>query len=228
MSRQFDAVLFDLDGTLVDTAPDMVRVLFDMLKAYDSPLLSYDVARASVSNGSLGLVRLAFPAVGEEKQAELQQEYLRRYEEILSGPSVSSVLFPGLPNLIDVLDQHQRPWGIVTNKPQRMTDPLLTHLGLSKRTGCAISGDTLLERKPHPAPLLLGSEQIGAAPARTIYVGDARRDIEAGRAAGMATIAAAYGYITDDDNPNLWEADNMVASTEELAKILFKAVNLAI
>lgn len=228
MTRQFDAVLFDLDGTLVDTAPDMVRVLFDMLDAYDSPSLSYDVARASVSNGSLGLVRLAFPDVGEQKQGELQQEYLQRYEETLSGPSVSSVLFPGLPELIDVLDQHERPWGIVTNKPQRMTDPLLTHLGLSGRAGCAISGDTLPERKPHPAPLLLGSQQIGAAPARTIYVGDARRDIEAGRAAGMATIAAAYGYITADDNPDLWEADNTVANTKELAKILFKAVNLAI
>ena len=228
MTRQFEAVLFDLDGTLVDTAPDMVRVLFDMLHAYDRPPLPYDVARASVSNGSLGLIRLAFADFDEQKQAALQQEYLQRYEKILGGPSVSSVLFPGLPELIDRLDEHRRPWGIVTNKPQRMTDPLLAHLGLAGRTGCAISGDTLPERKPHPAPLLLGCEQIGTKPAKTIYVGDARCDIEAGRAAGMATIAAAYGYITPDDDPNHWAADDMAANTKELAKILFKAVNLAI
>ncbi|NOX70267.1 MAG: HAD-IA family hydrolase [Gammaproteobacteria bacterium] len=228
MTRQFDAVLFDLDGTLVDTAPDMVRVLFDMQRAYDRVLLSYDVARASVSNGSLGLVRLAFPNFDEPRQAELQQEFLQRYEKLLSGAAVSSVLFPGLPELLDALDAHRRPWGIVTNKPQRMTDPLLVHLGLAERTGCAISGDTLPERKPNPAPLLLGCEQIGTDAAKTLYVGDARRDIEAGCAAGMTTVAATYGYITADDNPHLWGADNMAANTKELAKILCKAVNLPV
>jgi len=228
MTRQFDAVLFDLDGTLVDTAPDMVRVLFDMQQVHDSPLLPYDVARASVSNGSLGLVQLAFPDLDAHAQTQLQREFLQRYEQLLSGPTVSSVLFPGMPELLDVLDSHQRPWGIVTNKPQRMTDPLLTHLGLAERTGCAISGDTLPERKPDPAPLVLGSEQIGSVATRTVYVGDARRDIEAGCAAGMATIAATYGYITADDNPALWGADQIAANTKELAKILCKAVSLTV
>ena len=227
MTGRHEAVLFDLDGTLVDTAKDMVRVLFDMIEAYGIPTLSYARARASVSNGSLGLIQTAFPDLVAAKQAKLQQEYLSRYEDLLREPSVESILFPGMPELIDTLDQHGRPWGIVTNKPQRMTDPLLAHLGLSDRAGCAISGDTLAERKPHPAPLLLGSDQIGTPPGKTIYVGDARRDIEAGRAAGMKTVAVTYGYITADDDPALWEADDMAANTGELTKILLKAVNLA-
>ncbi len=228
MTGYHQAVLFDLDGTLIDTAPDMVRVLFDMLEAYDNPALPYATARASVSNGSLGLIQTAFPDRELQEQTKLQQEYLDRYEEVLGGSVVESVLFPGMAEIIDALEEHERPWGIVTNKPQRMTDPLLVHLGLADRASCAISGDTLAERKPHPAPLLLGSDQIGTPPERTIYVGDAQRDIEAGRAAGMMTIAATYGYITADDDPDRWEADSMAANTAELTKILSKAVNLLI
>lgn len=228
MTGHQKGVLFDLDGTLVDTAPDMVRVLFDMLEAYGGPEISYATARASVSNGSLGLIQTAFPDLDAREQAKLQQEYLGRYEDVLSAPSVASVLFPGMAELLDSLDQHERPWGIVTNKPQRMTDPLLVHLELVDRAGCAISGDTLPERKPHPAPLLLGSDQIGTSPAETIYVGDAQRDIEAGRAAGMMTVAATYGYITADDDPSRWAADEMAANIAELTKILSQAVNLHI
>ena len=228
MTYPFQAVLFDLDGTLVDTAPDMVRVLFDMLEGDGSPPLPYDLVRASVSNGSLALVQLAYPDVGQQQQTELQQEYLRRYEEIVCGTSILSAVFPGLPELLDELDNNERPWGIVTNKPQRMTDPLLRHLGLADRAACAISGDTLPERKPHPAPLLLGSQQIGAAAAETIYVGDSSRDIEAGRAAGMMTVAATYGYIKAGDNPHHWQADELAANTKELTKMLLKAVNLAV
>lgn len=228
MNDDFEAILFDLDGTLVDTAPDMLSALFDMMNAYGKSVLNDEIARASVSNGSLALVQLGFPDDGAQRHEDLQQEFLDRYEEIICRASVSSIVFPGLSELIDALDQGGRPWGIVTNKPQRMTTPLLDRLGLADRVACAISGDTLPERKPHPAPLLLGCEQIGVAPDKTIYVGDARRDIEAGRAAGMLTVAAAYGYIMADDNPELWGADEMVANTKELAKMLLKAVNLAV
>ncbi len=227
MNDDFEAILFDLDGTLVDTAPDMLSALFAMMNVEDKPALTYEIARASVSNGSLALVQLGFPDVGAQRHADLQQEFLTRYEKIVCRAPVSSVVFPGLSELIDTLDQGGRPWGIVTNKPHRMTTPLLKQLGLAERAACAISGDTLPERKPHPAPLLLGCEQMGVAPEKTIYVGDARRDIEAGRAAGLLTVAAAYGYIAADDNPDLWEADETVANTEELTKILLKAVNLA-
>ena len=133
-----------------------------------------------------------------------------------------------MPELIDTLDQNSLPWGIVTNKPARFTRPLLEQLNLSERAACAISGDTLAERKPHPAPLLMASREIGIEPEQAIYVGDAQRDIEAGRRAGMSTIGVTYGYITAGDDPDLWEADEMAADTKELTKILLKAVNVAL
>ena len=131
-----------------------------------------------------------------------------------------------LLELLDVLDARQLPFGVVTNKPQHLTDPLLATLGLSDRLSCCVSGDTLAQRKPDPAPLLYGCEQAGVPPHRAVYVGDAARDIEAGRAAGMSTIAAAYGYIVPGDEPASWNADAIATDTKELAKILLKAVNL--
>ncbi len=223
--NDLEAILFDLDGTLVDTAPDMVRVLADMLAAHGAPALPYPLVRSTVSNGSLGLVRLGFPDADDARQRELQQEYLERYEQEVYR---DSLVFPGLTELLDALDAVRRPWGVVTNKPERMTEPLLAALGLIERAACAISGDTLPQRKPDPAPLLLAAEQTGVAPARTVYVGDALRDIEAGRAAGMLTVAAAYGYITADDSPERWQADRIAADTAELTTILKKAVNLPV
>ena len=224
MTNDKGAVLFDLDGTLVDTALDMVGVLFDMLDSHGGDKPPYELARASVSNGSLALIRLAFPGAEERSQLELQQEYLDRYEKTVCK---DSVLFPGMPELIDIFDRNGLPWGIVTNKPGRLTRPLLEQLNILERAACAISGDTLPERKPHPAPLLLASRQIGIEPEQTIYVGDAQRDIEAGRRAGMSTIGVTYGYITAEDDPDLWGADEMAADTKELTKILLKAVNVA-
>ena len=223
MIRGMRAVLFDLDGTLVDTAPDMVEVLFRMMDSHARPRLRYELVRSHVSNGSLGLVRLGFPDADAERLRRLQHEYLDRYEERLCE---ASSLFPGLAGLLDELDRHGRPWGVVTNKPRRMTEPLLEQLGLRSRMACAISGDTLPQRKPHPAPLLLAAEEARIEPASVVYVGDAARDIEAGRAAGMRTIAAAYGYITADDDAARWQADAVASDTAELAQILRKAVNL--
>jgi len=219
----FDAILFDLDGTLVDTAPDMVAVLLGMQKDHGLTLLPYDLARSHVSNGAVGLIRLAFPEADDALMQQLHQEYLDRYENAVC---VDSTLFPELGELLDELDAAGRPWGVVTNKPMRMTDPLLAGLGLSSRAACSISGDTLPQRKPDPAPLLLASQQIGVPSEQMVYVGDAVRDIEAGRAAGMYTIAASYGYITDDDDPRTWEADLIAADTRELTHYLLKGVTL--
>ena len=217
------SVLFDLDGTLVDTAPDMARVLADMLHAHGYPELPYDKTRSVVSNGSLGLIQLGFPDADSERQRSLQQEYLDRYEQEVCR---DSAVFPGLLDLIGRLERQRRPWGIVTNKPARMTEPLLTDLGLAERTACAISGDTLPQRKPDPAPLLYACRLAGVEPDRALYIGDAERDIAAGRAAGMATIAAAYGYITDDDDPARWEADAIAADTDQLTELVARALNL--
>ncbi len=219
----FDAILFDLDGTLIDTAPDMVATLHGMQKEHGLALLPYDLARSHVSNGALGLVRLAFPEADEAQTKQLHQAYLERYADAVC---VESTLFPDLDGLLDKLDAGGRPWGVVTSKPMRMTDPLLASLGLSGRAACAISGDTLPQRKPHPAPLLLASQQIGVPAEKTVYVGDAVRDIEAGRAAGMFTIAASYGYITDDDDPGTWDADLIAGNILELTHYLLKGVNL--
>jgi len=219
----FDAILFDLDGTLVDTAPDMVATLLGMQKEQGLELLPYDLARSHVSNGAAALVRLAFPDADEVQTKQLHQDYLRRYEDAVC---VESTLFPDLDLLLDKLDACGRPWGVVTNKPMRMTEPLLAALGLSTRVACSISGDTLPQRKPHPAPLLLASQQVGVPAEKTVYVGDAARDIEAGRAAGMVTIAACYGYITADDDPGSWDADLVARDTRELTHHLLKGVTL--
>jgi phosphoglycolate phosphatase len=223
-SARNGGVFFDLDGTLVDTAPDMVAVLTALQKDNGGMPVPYKTARASVSNGALGLIRLAFPAVDESERSRLLQEFLDRYEQAVC---IDSALFPGVPELLELLESHGRPWGVVTNKPERMTDPLLRKLGLSERVSCAVSGDTLPQRKPHPAPLLLACERSGVEPDRSVYVGDDARDIMAGRAAGMTTIAAAYGYIVAEDSPDLWEADYIAADTNELAKLILKAVRLA-
>ena len=220
---QADAVLFDLDGTLVDTAPDMARVLVDMLEKRDLAAPPYETVRSFVSNGSLGLVQLGFPDRDEHAQRELQQEYLDLYAAEVCR---DSGVFPHLSGLLERLDDAGHRWGIVTNKPERMTLPLLEHLGLAERTACAVSGDTLKQRKPHPAPLLHACRIAGLSPRTTLYVGDAERDIAAGRAAGMATVAAGYGYITADDDARRWQADALASSTQELVTIIEKAVSL--
>lgn len=218
-----EAVLFDLDGTLIDTAPDMVAVLAELQKDNGFEPLPYATARANVSNGAMGLIRLAFSMLDDAERNRLHKDYLERYE---AAVCIGSTVFPGLSALLDRLDEHARPWGVVTNKPQRMTEPLLEKLGLSGRVACTVSGDTLPERKPHPAPMLHACKMAGVSPGRTIYVGDAARDIEAGRAAGMRTIAAAYGYIRPDDDPYAWQADQIAADTGELTRMIVKALDL--
>jgi len=220
---EYNAVLFDLDGTLIDTAPDMVTVLQLVQQEHGIEPAPYDVARSYVSNGAIGLLTLGFPEVEIEFGDELHQQYLERYAEMICQ---ESRVFDSLDGLLDQLDDLDCPWGIVTNKPEQLTVPLLVALGLAERSSCIVSGDTLSVRKPDPAPLLLGCDLIGVDAATSIYIGDAERDIEAGRRAGMATIAAGYGYITPDDDPREWDANVIATTTEELAQIVLKAVNL--
>lgn len=218
-----EAVLFDLDGTLVDTAPDMVAVLQDLQRAYGQAPVDYEFGRAHVSNGALGLLAIAFPGTVHELGSPLHVEYVDRYAQRVCE---ASSLFPGLSALLDELDAAGRPWGVVTNKPARLTLPLLEALSLISRSACTVSGDSLARRKPDPAPLLHACELGGMRPETTIYVGDALRDIQAGRNAGMPTVAAAYGYVTPDDDPCSWGADRVATDTDELSQILRKAVTL--
>jgi len=220
---EYNAVLFDLDGTLVDTAPDMVAALHLLQREHSVILSPYELARSNVSNGAIGLLRVGFPELEIEFGDEMHQLYLERYADNIC---VESRVFAGIIELLDQLEGLGCPWGVVTNKPEYLTLPLLAALKLADRSGCVISGDTLSVRKPDPAPLLLACDIIGVDPGMAIYVGDAGRDIEAGQRAGMATIAAGYGYITEDDDPREWDADVIATSTEELSQIVLKAVNL--
>lgn len=222
-SRSFDAVLFDLDGTLIDTAPDMVAVLQTMQQDHDMAPVDYDLGRSNVSNGAIGLLKVGFPDRTIEFNSPLHLEYLERYEAQVCR---DSVLFDGLDTLLDQLESAKRIWGIVTNKPERMTHPLLAALELDGRSAVIVCGDTLPTRKPDPAPMHHACSLAGVEAARTIYVGDALRDIEAGRAAGMGTIAAGYGYVTADDDPAAWDADLIAADVAELTQMVLKAVNL--
>jgi phosphoglycolate phosphatase len=221
----FEAVLFDLDGTLADTAPDMVGALQEMQRDKGYPPVQYEQGRATVSNGALGLLKLGFPDTDDAFRTGLMCEYIERYKANLCN---KTVVFAGIDTLLDQLDAANLAWGVVTNKPAHLTDPLMRSLQLASRCACIVSGDTLTTRKPAPEPMLYACELAGVRPQHTMYVGDAARDIEAGRAAGLATIAATYGYIMADDDPAEWNADAIAASTQELAKIVAKAVNLVI
>ena len=220
---EYNAVFFDLDGTLVDTAPDMVAILQRLQQERGIDPVSYDLGRSYVSNGAVGLLSLGFPELEIEAGDEMHQQYLELYAEAIC---VESRVFDGLEALIDRLDEMGCPWGVITNKPTQLTIPLLGALGLADRSACMVSGDTLTVRKPDPAPMLLACDIAGVDAETSIYIGDAERDIEAGQRAGMATIAAAYGYITADDDPREWDADVIAMTTEELTQIVLNAVNL--
>lgn len=207
-----DIVLFDLDGTLIDTAPEMARALNALLLAEDREPLPFETVRPHVSHGSTGLLRLAFGDVLAPDETErLREEFLRLYHEDLASDSRT---FPGIDALLRQLEAAGMRWGVVTNKPGWLTTPLLRALDLHERAACVISGDTLTARKPDPAPLLHACAAVGAPPGRAVYVGDAERDVLAGRGAGMETVVALFGYIDADERPETWGATTLVDHPE--------------
>jgi phosphoglycolate phosphatase len=217
MALRPDAVLFDLDGTLLDTAPDMVSALNVLCAEGNRPLIEYELARAHVSNGAAGLLRLMLADYDVERHRDLHRRYLEIYAGRLHH---ETRLFPTMAELLGGLEASRIPWGVVTNKPRYLTEPLLDRMLLLDRAAAVISGDSLPERKPHPRPVLYALETIGARPAASVYIGDASRDIQAGRAAGTVTIAARYGYIEPGQDPESWGADHVVRHPAELAALL--------
>jgi phosphoglycolate phosphatase len=202
------AVLFDLDGTLNDTAPDMTAALNRLREEKGLRALPYELLRPYVSRGSNGLLNVGFggdPA--DAARAALVERFLALYNADLCRHSQP---FDGILDVLSWLESRGVPWGIVTNKPGWLAQPLLTDLALLARAGCLVSGDTLPERKPHPRPLLYAAEQLGVAPEACLYVGDDLRDAEAGRAAGMGVLVALWGYIPPDHDPDGWDADAWV------------------
>lgn len=213
-------VLFDLDGTLVDTAPDMSNALNSLLTEEGRQPLSYDRIRNRVSKGGSALIRLGFgESIDDALRLELLQRFLNNYANAICR---GSRIFDGFGPLLDQLEQQRVKWGIVTNKPGWLTEPLLRQLGLFHRAACVISGDSLQKRKPEPDPLLLACRKLACDPAQTVYIGDDERDVVAGKAAGMHTLVATYGYIDDQDDPQSWGADGMIPNADGLYRWLIE------
>ena len=200
MSRAIRTVLFDLDGTLADTAPDLAFALNEVRREQGLAALPFEQIRPVVSHGGMALIRLGF---------QLEPEH-PEFEPLRDNIAVHTRLFSGMDAVLEKLEGNGKLWGVVTNKPGWLTEPLLEQMGLKHRAAVIVSGDTLPQRKPHPAPMLFACEQTGSHAEECLYIGDAERDIEAGHAAGMWTMVALFGYIDEHDQPEAWGADSLI------------------
>lgn len=207
-------ILFDLDGTLLDTARDLAGALNELRIEEGRRPLTYDEVRPVVSLGSPAMVDLAFGAKpGMDDYERLRDRLLELYRADLA---THTVLFPGMTQVLDSIETQGLSWGIVTNKPGWLTEPLMEQMNLHRRAVCIISGDTLARRKPHPDQLLAACETARSEPQQCVYVGDAIRDIEAGKRARMYTIVALFGYIPAEEQPHRWGADWAISTPHDL------------
>ncbi len=214
LSHSVHTVLFDLDGTLLDTAPDLAFALNAVLVEQKREPLPFEQIRPWVSYGGMRLIKNGFQLSDDDPALEpLRQRFLTIYADHLAD---QTRLFPGMAEVLETLEKQGIQWGVVTNKPTWLTEPLLQQLGLTSRSVCNISGDTLPQRKPHPAPLLHACQLAQSTPEACVYVGDASRDIEAGQRAGMRTLVALYGYIEAQEKPAQWGATGMLQKPLDL------------
>jgi len=207
-------MLFDLDGTLADTAPDLAGALNRLLTELGRATIPTKVTRPHTSSGARGLIQAGLGIGPEHPDYEqLKSRFLDLYARHIC---IESKLFAGMPELLQSLERAGMPWGIVTNKASRFTEPLLKAMGLYDRAACVVSGDTTPHPKPHPAPLLHACGLLGLEPAECLYVGDDLRDIQSARAAGMPVVAAAFGYLGEAGDPHAWEANAVISKPAEL------------
>ena len=210
------AVLFDLDGTLADTAPDMARTVNVMREARRLAPVPLEVVRPHVSKGARGMIGAAFGITPEHKEfAAMREEFLAVYAGNLC---VDTRLFPEMDELLDLLDGRGMAWGVVTNKFEHLARSVIDGLGLASRSAVLVGGDTCARAKPFPDPLLHAAEKLALKPASILYVGDDERDVQAARAAGMPVVAAGYGYLGDGPDPARWGADGVVDSPAGIAR----------
>jgi len=212
------AVLFDLDGTLIDSAPDLAGAGNDMRVARGLSPLPLSHFRPMVGSGARGMVGRAFDVGPQDSTfVALRDEFLQRYEDRMTR---ETRVFADMLPVLAAFDARAMPWGIVTNKAMRFTDPLVRALGLLPRAAALVCGDTTPHSKPHPEPLFEAARRLGVAPGDCVYVGDDLRDVQAGRAAGMATVAVHWGYLGEGDAIEDWGADHRVQTPHELLKLL--------
>ncbi len=208
-----EAVLFDLDGTLADTAPDLAAALNHVLRSENRDPLPFDEIRPWVSHGAKYMIRQGF----KEEPPHIDELWSQLVDFYQHNIATHTRLFEGMDQILRTLEKRQLKWGIVTNKPAFLTDPLVQALDLNCK--CVISGDTLAVKKPDPAPLLFACQQLAVDPANVLYVGDAQRDIEAGKRAGMRTAVALFGYLDSHDSPDTWGADILLTQPIDLLKL---------
>lgn len=214
----YQAVLFDLDGTLCDTALDFTLALNRLLADEQRQSLSLSQVRAQVSNGALAIIQQAFPDIKDEPTLlSLRCRLVDYYQQHIVW---HTQIYPGLEKLLAQLASKQIPWGVVSNKPESLTREIMQRLNFPYAARAIIGGDTLKVAKPHPEPLLLAAEHCQTPPGHCLYIGDHHRDVAAAKAAGMTSIAASYGYISSDDNPHTWGADWVVDSPYQLLTLL--------
>ena len=219
LDTSIECVLFDLDGTLIDTAPDFVKVVQRLCAEHDRPAVSAELIHQTVSDGARALVKLAFGiAENHPDFADLHQRLLDIYEEQLQV--TEAVVYPGLGQLLDKLEASGIPWGIVTNKPVRYASALLENLQLSNRCGALVCPDHVTDRKPHPEAILLACSQLQRGTERTVYIGDHLRDMQAAKNADVIAVAAAYGYLGTDVRVEDWYADFILQQPEQTEALL--------
>jgi phosphoglycolate phosphatase len=211
--RELRGVLLDLDGTLLDTAQDMARALNRLRAAEGLAELPFERIRPLVSHGAPRLIRLGFGEPDAERYESLRTRFLDFYRAALT---VHTRLFDGFGGVLDAIERAGLRWGIVTNKPGWLTNPLLEELGLAARSGCVVSGDTLAQRKPHPMPLLHAAALLQLEPRACVYLGDAERDVQAARNAGMIPLVAGFGYLNEGEDPAAWQPEAILGRPEEL------------
>jgi phosphoglycolate phosphatase len=223
MTNKIQSVLFDLDGTLLDSAPDMYAALELLCDFEQVQTPAYLAAQNRISNGVAGLLDLTFNICPEHQQfIDKRDRYLAYYSEVLGQ---KSALFPGMTTCINYLNQTKIPWGIVTSKVYRFAHPLIQITPSLATTHCLIAGDTVTPGKPHPDPLFEACKRLDVEPTKSIYIGDAEKDIAAGNSAGMQTIIADWGYIGADLNPDEWSGDYRVAKSDKLLDLIRVLLN---
>ena len=210
---RMQAVLFDLDGTLLDTARDLVNALQIVCAAQGQPAPDPQLASRYVSHGAIGLVRLAFPQLNAAELEPLRQQLVRTYQQNIC---VHTVVYPGMLDVLSELDRTGIAWGVVTNKLRFLAEPILEQLGLLQRCATLVGGDTAPYNKPHPAPIEFALRELGLPAHSAVYIGDAQKDVQAGKAAGTETVAVTWGYIVPGENPADWSADYTIDSPGQL------------